>query len=65
MSTNRKTLAADNIRGVYVSEIPTDQIPFYDMDFYDYLTQVSDGEMVYGDVSDEIAERIEQDFGIN
>lgn len=60
----RITLAADTINGVYYSEIPTDADVLYDRDFMNILSSVKDGEIIYGDVSNSIAEEINNEYGI-
>lgn len=64
VSNGRNKLAADWINGVYNSEIPTDGKPLVDDAFLSALKDVKDGETIYGDVSDEIAEKIEVEYGI-
>lgn len=68
MNTGRNELAANSIDGVYVCENSAakqhGKDVLVDMDFYDALKSVKDGETVFGDVSDEIAELIEKDYGI-
>jgi hypothetical protein len=60
----RCTLAADTVSGVYNSEIPTDADVLWDKDFYDMLSTVEEGEVLYGDVSEEWAEKIAAEYGI-
>jgi hypothetical protein len=57
-------LAADTITGVYVSETPSGADVLTDMDFFDALRSVKDGETIYGAVSDEVAEKIAAEYGI-
>jgi hypothetical protein len=60
----RCTLAADTASGVYNSEIPTDADVLKDKAFYDMLSTVEEGETLYGDVSEEWAEKIAAEYGI-
>lgn len=60
METNQ--LAATTVDGVYVCE-PNGEI-LIDMDFYDALSSLKDGDTIYGLVSDEIAEKIATEYGI-
>ena len=62
--TKRNTLAADTINGVYVSEIPTGSDILVDKAFINALDALPEGETIYGDVSDEISEKIESEYGI-
>lgn len=67
---NRNELAADTINGVYVCENATARNEgesgeiLYDMDFYNALAGDFDGT-IYGNVSDEIAEKIAAEYGIH
>ena len=64
MATGRNTLAANAIDGVYVSEIPFGSEIYFDMDFFDALAECYGAELIFGDVSDEIAAKIETEYGI-
>jgi hypothetical protein len=35
-----------------------------DMDFYDALPSVEDGEVIYGAVSPDVYKRVEQEYGV-
>ena len=59
---NRNELAADTINGVYVCENGNRPV-MYDWDFYEALGEGFDG-VIYGNVTDEIAEKINQEYGI-
>lgn len=68
--SNRKELAADTIAGVYVcenSEADSSEGPveiLYDMDFYEALDSDFKGT-IFGNVSDDIAQKINEEYGIN
>lgn len=62
--TMTNQLAADTIYGVYVSEAPSGVEVLRDMDFFDALRSVKDGETIYGTVSDDVAEKIADEYGI-
>lgn len=60
-------LAADTINGVYVFD--ADALDSADdllvgRDFINALKYVEEGEVIYGNVSDEEAEEIEREYGI-
>ena len=59
----RNELAANTIDGVYVCE-SGNNVVLYDEDFLESLATVKDGEVVYGNVSDELLARIESEYGI-
>lgn len=61
---NRNELAADLNNGTYVCENPSDAEILFDMDFYERLGDDWKGT-IYGNVSDEIAEMIENEYGIH
>jgi len=67
---NRNELAANTIDGVYVCENAASRNEcesgevLQDMDFYDALSDCPDGVTLYGNVSDELAQRIEEEYGI-
>lgn len=69
-SDNRHELAADTQHGVYVCENAAARndgnagIVLYDEDFVEALGHVKDGETIYGNVSDDIAEQIINEYGI-
>jgi hypothetical protein len=69
MNTGRNELAANNTDGVYNCENAaakqSGKNVLVDMDFYEALKTVKDGETIFGDVSDEIAELIDKDYGIH
>jgi hypothetical protein len=71
MTANRNELAANNIDGVYNCENPSIQDQrngldvLVDGDFYSALASCPDGKTIYGDVSDEWAERIDEEYGIH
>lgn len=61
----RNQLAANTIDGVYVCENPSDSSKIlFDDDFYDALRYCRDEETIYGNVSDEWAEKIQNEYGI-
>ena len=70
MNTTRNELAADTINGVYVCENAAARNEgesgevLTDMDFYDALATLPEGSRIFGNVSDEIAEKIEAEYGI-
>ena len=63
----KNQLRADTVTGVYVAEVENcgvdDQI-LEDMDFYEALPHVREGEILYGLISDDVAELIAKDYGI-
>lgn len=64
---NRNQLAANTVDGTYVCENPSASKGvdvLVDEDFYAALSTVKDGETIYGNVSDEWAQRIEAEYGI-
>ena len=64
----KNQLRANTISGVYVAEVincGVDSEILEDMDFYDALRTVKDGEVLYGLVSDEVEKLIEKDYGIH
>ena len=61
---NMNTLAADTSNGVYNSEIPTDAEILYGPFFLRRLDDLKDGETIYGLVDDEIAAKIDSEYGI-
>ena len=56
-------LAANSIDGVYVCESGTKEV-LRDQDFYDALATCSEST-IYGQVSDEWADKISKDYGIH
>lgn len=66
MNSNRNELAATTIDGVYPCENAASNgiSILVDMDFYTALSSVNEGETIYGNVSDELAQRIECEYGI-
>lgn len=61
----RNQLAVDIINGVYVCENPSDKATvLFDNDFYEALEDCREDEILYGNVSDEIAEKIQNEYGI-
>jgi len=58
------TLAANTAQGVYISEIPTNEETLIERDFIDTLDSLPDGITIYGMVSDELARKIEDEYGI-
>jgi len=56
-------LAADTVNGVYVCENPSEEV-LGDKEFYEALDDLRDGEIIYGLISDEMAEVIENEYGI-
>ena len=58
-------LTADTINGVMFSEkLDNDYEVLGDMDFYDALPSVEDGEVIYGAVSPQVYKRVEQEYGV-
>ena len=58
-------LAADTINGVYeVNYIPPHVLVYLDT-FKDELSTLRDGQVIYGIVSDEEAEEIDAEYGID
>ncbi len=58
-------LTADTINGVMFSEkLDNDYDVLGDMDFYDALPSVEDGEVIYGAVSPDVYKRVEQEYGV-
>lgn len=65
MDTGRNQLAVDTIYGVYVCENPSDSSKIlFDKDFYEAISQSHDGVTIYGNVSDEWADKIADEYGI-
>lgn len=65
MDTGRNQLAVDTIYGVYVCENPSDSSKIlFDNDFYEAISQFHDGVTIYGNVSDEWADKIANEYGI-
>lgn len=61
----RNQLAVNEIDGVYVCENPSNEsIVLFDSDFYEALEDCHNGETIYGNVSDEWAEKIQNEYGI-
>lgn len=61
--TGRNELAANIIDGVYVCDNPDEEVLFDD-DFYNAI-MTAGYITIYGNVSDEIAQKIENEFGIH
>lgn len=58
-------LTADTINGVMFSDkFEDDYDVLGDMDFYDALPSVEDGEVIYGAVSPDVYKRVEQEYGV-
>lgn len=65
MDTGRNQLAANTIDGVYVCENPSDSSRIlFDRDFYEEIFRCRDGVTIYGNVSDEWADKIANEYGI-
>lgn len=67
MNTNE--LAANTVDGVYNCESAAakqhNKDVLQEMDFYNALATLEDGETIYGVVSDDLAARIEEEYGIH
>ena len=64
MTTNKNQLRADTVTGVYVGEVnETYDNTLFDDDFYTALADPFTGT-IYGVVNDEIAAKIEAEYGI-
>lgn len=62
--SGRNELAADTVNGVYVCEnAASNGTVLVDMDFYESLSEDFEGT-IYGNVSDEIAQKIIEEYGI-
>ena len=58
-------LTADTANGVMFSDkFEDDYDVLGDMDFYDALPSLEDGEVIYGAVNQEVYKRVEQEYGI-
>lgn len=58
-------LTADTVNGVMFSDkFEDDYDVLGDMDFYDALPSLEDGEVIYGAVNPEVYKRVEQEYGV-
>lgn len=57
-------LIADTINGVYPGEAPSEADVLIGQDFLDALSTCKDTEVLYGLVDDDIAAKIEAEYGI-
>lgn len=58
-------LTADTVNGVMFNDKFEDNYDVLgDMDFYDALPSLEDGEVIYGAVNPDVYKRVEQEYGV-
>lgn len=61
----KNQLAADTINGVYVFERNPNIVILIDDEFLAAIPTLADFDVIYGLVSDEVASKIEREYGIH
>jgi hypothetical protein len=58
-------VAADTAIGVYKVEVFEGNAPLAQEDFYSSLSSLKDGQIIYAEIDHEMAEKIQDEYGIH